>query len=190
MATNGTEFIAPLEADNVAADEPENYDKMRKVDLEAMLERRGLRKSGRKADLVERLKASDNGTLPVTKKSRKATSADIRIDGPLARDVVRYVFNLKSLNQCSDNQLQDHSYQDSNPTTGEKRLRPFVEKPDVIYIAKLKKIREERMFMLDRKRGHDKENYPQEQFDIAGSVGSLLLCLLSLSIHVLKLLIV
>jgi hypothetical protein len=38
-------------------------------------------------------------------------------------------------------------------------------------MAKLKKIREERMFMLDRKRGHDKENYPQEQFDIAGSVG-------------------
>lgn len=60
-----------------------------------------------------------------------------------------------------------------NHTTREYRLLDFVSAPDARYIDKLKKIRKERMFMLDRNKGIDKDGYACETFGIAGSSGNI-----------------
>ncbi|RAL67306.1 hypothetical protein DID88_008069 [Monilinia fructigena] len=75
--------------------------------LKAELERRGLSKTGRKADLVARLQASDDGTLIIEPKD------------------------------------------------------------------KVKRIRKERMFMLNRQKTVDAKGRPREDFDIAGSTGNI-----------------
>ncbi|KAG9239551.1 hypothetical protein BJ875DRAFT_436307 [Amylocarpus encephaloides] len=56
--------------------------------------------------------------------------------------------------------------------SGERRLRPFVEEPDEAYKKKLKKIKTERLFMLDRQKSVDKDGYICEKFEIAGSTGN------------------
>ncbi|KAH6669238.1 hypothetical protein B0J14DRAFT_115140 [Halenospora varia] len=55
---------------------------------------------------------------------------------------------------------------------GEKRLRPFVKEPDEDYKKKVKKIEKERLFMLDRSKGVDKDGFVCENFSIAGSTGN------------------
>jgi hypothetical protein len=60
-----------------------------------------------------------------------------------------------------------------NHTTREHRLLDFVPTPDARFIDKLKKIRKERMFMLDRQKGVDKDGYVCETFGIAGSKGNI-----------------
>ncbi|KAL3426642.1 SWIM zinc finger protein [Phlyctema vagabunda] len=147
------------------------YD-LKVVDLQAELERRGLPKSGRKADLVARLEALDNldnhdrsmagpstnpasasPSKPKSKRAKKEPSPDVVIDGPLASQLV--------------------AYQAYDPNTGETRLRPFVPVPDDTYKKKLKRIQKERMFMLDRTKSTDNEGHPREKFTIAGSTGNL-----------------
>lgn len=73
--------------------------------------------------------------------------------------------------------IQYHRCKSQNRDTGEKRLRPFVPEPDDAYKSKLKKIRKERMFMLDRKMGRDESGNACENFDIAGSVSTSSGCL-------------
>jgi hypothetical protein len=128
------------------------------AELKVELEARGLSKGGRKADLVARLEASDNATLPANepnpkpKRTKKAHSPDIEIEGPLASEIVQY---------------QNAS------SSGERRLRPFEAEPDETFKKKLKKIRKERMFMLDRTKSLDRDGYACEMFDIAGSSGNI-----------------
>ena len=128
------------------------------AELKLELEARGLSKAGRKNDLISRLEASDNGTLPTDesapkpKRTKKAPSPEVEIEGPLASNVVQY---------------QDVS------RSGERRLRPFEAEPDETYKKKLKKIRKERMFMLDRTKSLDRDGFACEIFDIAGSTGNI-----------------
>lgn len=130
------------------------------AELKQELDVRGLAKSGKKADLVARLEASENGTLAAAdatplskpKKAKKEASPDVEIEGPLASEVIQY-------QNVSRN--------------GERRLRPFVPEPDAKYKDKLKRIRKERMFMLDRTKGVDRDGHECEVFDIAGSTGNI-----------------
>jgi hypothetical protein len=128
------------------------------TELKLELEARGLSKVGRKADLVTRLETSDNGTLPADepapkpKRAKKQPSPDVEIEGPLASEAVQYRNVSRS---------------------GERRLRPFVAEPDETYKKKLKRIRKERMFMLDRTKSLDRDGHACEMFDIAGSSGNI-----------------
>jgi hypothetical protein len=135
-----------------------NWSKFTVAELKGELEARGLSKAGKKGDLVARLEASDDGTLPVDKptpkpkRTKKVPSPDVEIEGPLASEAVQFQ-NVSS--------------------SGERRLRPFEAEPDETYKKKLKKIRKERMFMLDRTKHLDREGYACERFDIAGSTGNI-----------------
>ena len=128
------------------------------AELKLELEARGLPKSGRKDDLVARLEALDNGSLPADeptpkpKRAKKQPSPDVEIKGPSASEVVQYQNVSRS---------------------GERRLRPFEAEPDEAYKKKLKKIRKERMFMLDRTKSLDRDGHTCEVFDIAGSSGNI-----------------
>lgn len=143
--------------DEEAADTT-NWSDYTVAELKLELEARGLAKSGRKDDLVARLEASDNRTLPADeptpkpKRAKKQASADVEVEGPLASEVVQHQNVTRS---------------------GERRLRPFVAEPDETYKKKLKKIRKERMFMLDRTKRLDRDGYACEMFDIAGSTGNI-----------------
>jgi hypothetical protein len=125
--------------------------------LKEELSRRGLALGGKKADLVARLEASDNGTLPdeetapKPKRAKKQPSPDVEIDGPLAKDVVQHKHNHGT----------------------EQRQRPFVPAPDEEYKKRIKKVKKERMFMLDRTKRVDSQGYECEEFDIAGSTGNI-----------------
>lgn len=169
--------------------------------LKAELARRGLPKSGKKSVLVTRLVADDEGrnedavpdlmpiagsaqssssfppastdpsstapysTAPETsaqattspkkraKRAKKEKSPDLVIDGPLATEMI--------------------IHQHTNYATNERRLRPFVPEPDKSFKDKLKRIRKERMFCLNRQMSTDKEGHRCELFDIAGSSGNI-----------------
>lgn len=145
--------------------------------LKTELERRGLPKTGRKPDLVARLQASDDGTLiiepevpkienppaeagpsnsdapPRKKRAKKEKSPDVLIEGQLASEAI--------------------IYQNVDTRTGEKRERDFVAEPDAKFKDKIKRIRKERMFMLNRRKTVDAKGRPREDFDIAGSTGNI-----------------
>ncbi|PQE30383.1 RING finger domain (Znf1) protein [Rutstroemia sp. NJR-2017a WRK4] len=153
-------------------EEPFDWNMSTVPQLKAELGFRQLPKTGRKADLVARLQAHDAGTLvtepaapdvadapadsepsssapaPKKKRAKKEKSPDVEIEGELAKDVV--------------------TYQNFNPETGEQRLRPFVGVPDDKFKDKVKKIRKEH-----RQRTQDREGYPSQRFDIAGSTGNI-----------------
>lgn len=142
-----------------AADTP-NWSDFTVAELKQELGERRMLKTGKKSELVARLEAADEGTLADTdtaptqkpKKAKKAASPDVEIEGPPASEVVEY---------------QDVG------VDGERRLRPFEPEPDAKYKDKLKKIRKERMFMLDRTKSVDRQGYECEVFDIAGSTGNI-----------------
>ncbi|KAI9645107.1 hypothetical protein NHQ30_005841 [Ciborinia camelliae] len=144
--------------------------------LKAELDRRQLPKTGKKADLVARLQASDDGTLvmkpevpvaqnppveagpsssgaPPKKRARKEKSPDVVIEGQLASEVI--------------------IYQNVDTRTGERREREFIAEPDAKFKDKVKRIRKERMFMLNRRKTVDGKGRPREDFDIAGSTGNI-----------------
>ncbi|KAF7950512.1 hypothetical protein EAE96_007795 [Botrytis aclada] len=146
--------------------------------LKAELERRQLPKTGKKADLIARLQASDEGTLdnepeapviqpppaeagpsttsdapPKKKRAKKEKSPDVVIEGQLASDVV--------------------IYQNVDTRTGERREREFVAEPDAKFKDKVKRIKKERMFMLNRKKVSEANGRDHEDFDIAGSTGNI-----------------
>jgi hypothetical protein len=135
-----------------------NWSEYTVAKLKLELGARGLAKVGKKADMVARLEAADIGILPAEeptpklKRTKKEPSPDVESEGPLASQVVQF---------------------QSVSSTGERRLRPFVAEPDEAYKKKLKKIRKERMFMLDRNKHLDREGYACETFDIAGSTGNI-----------------
>ena len=62
--------------------------------------------------------------------------------------------------------------EDRNPETGENHLQLFVGELDGAYKKKLKKIKKERMFMLDRQMVVNKLDQREEKFCIAGSTGN------------------
>lgn len=138
--------------------------------LKAELDRRGLSKLGKKADLVARLQASDDGTLepePAVqniapsadsgasqkKRAKKEESPDVVIEGQLASELI--------------------IYQKIDTRTGERREKDFVPEPDAKFKDKVKRIRKERMFMLNRQKSYDKRGRTCEKFDIAGSTGNI-----------------
>jgi hypothetical protein len=135
------------------------------AELKEELERRGLPKGGKKGDLVARLKVNDDDALPTAepaaelapkakkaKKNKKESSPDAETEGPTAAELVQ-------------NQQRSAS--------GEHRYRPFVPAPDDEYKKKLKKVKKERMFMLDRTKSVDSQEVACEIFDIAGSTGNI-----------------
>jgi hypothetical protein len=125
-------------------------------ELKEELEKRGLPKTGKKADLVSRLETADAGTLPTpeAKKRKKSNEAtpDAGLEGPTAAELVQY---------------------QTSSASGERRLRPFVPAPDDAYREKFKKAKKERMFMLDRTKSVDNGGVISEIFDIAGSTGNI-----------------
>lgn len=148
------------------------------TELKAELERRQLPKTGKKADLVARLKADDDESLnsepkapviqplpaeagpsttsdapPKKKRAKKEKSPDVVIEGQLASDVV--------------------IYQNVDTRNGERREREFVAEPDAKFKDKVKRIKKERMFMLNRQKIVDANGRAREEFDIAGSTGNI-----------------
>ncbi|QSZ36054.1 hypothetical protein DSL72_007178 [Monilinia vaccinii-corymbosi] len=145
--------------------------------LKDELGRRGLPKTGRKSDLVARLQASDDGASVVApeapaienppaeagpsnsdapskkKRAKKEKSPDVIIEGQLASEVI--------------------IYQNVDTRTGERRQKPFVAEPDAKFKDRVKRIRKERMFMLNRQKAKDARGRPCEVFDIAGSTGNI-----------------
>ena len=140
--------------------------------LKEELTTRGLRVSGKKSDLVARLDSHVEGetidSAPAPKRtktsnaaprpqrslsSQSATGHDPDLTGPLARDII----------------VHKHM----NRETGERRQRDFVPAPDNKFLAKLWRIRNERMFMLDRRMGQDRKGHSCQIFDIAGSTGNI-----------------
>lgn len=87
------------------------------------------------------------------KPKKKMPSDDIVFDGPIADDVVAHKHFI--------------------PETGERRLRDFVPAPDDKFKQTSWKIRNERMFMLDRQFARDKKGNECQNFDIAGSTGNI-----------------
>jgi hypothetical protein len=139
-------------------DNTADFSQMTVRDLKAELTTRGLPVSGRKAELLARLAVHTDACRlqePRPKRNRGAPRAmtftsDVEENGGDSADAVR----------------------NGNTIGGEQRLRPFVEAPDSKFKDKLKRIQKDRMFMLDRKKGVDKDGYPCETFDIAGSTGN------------------
>lgn len=141
--------------------------------LKAELDRRQLPKTGKKADLVARLQTYDDtprpllsqpspvvADLPATsdappkkKRAKKEKSPDVVIEGQLASDII--------------------IYQDIDTRTGERREKEFVPAPDAKFKDKVKRIKKERMFMLNRQKVFDGRGNAREDFDIAGSTGNI-----------------
>lgn len=166
----------PIEQDENA--EAVDWSQYLVTQLRAELERRQLPKTGKKADLVARLQASDDGKLitepdapivpipsveagpsttsdapPKKKRAKKEKSPDVVIEGQLASEVI--------------------IYQNIDTRTGERREREFIPEPDAKFKDKVKRIRKERMFMLNRQRVVDVKGKEREDFDIAGSTGNI-----------------
>jgi hypothetical protein len=125
------------------------------------LERRGMPRSGKKADLVARLDADDHAAAiaasnlaPKEKKLKKSKNAspDPELEGQTAGELMEYKNQGRS---------------------GEIRARPFVAAPDDEYRKKFKKVKKERMFMLGRTKTVDNGGVVSEIFDIAGSTGNI-----------------
>ncbi|KAI9738083.1 MAG: hypothetical protein M1818_005511 [Claussenomyces sp. TS43310] len=144
--------------------DPENDPSQLTVaELRDELERRGLARSGRKADLISRLAEAD-ATAPPSQlprppaagsKRAKTARSGVTDDGSPAAEVVPDVRS------------------EGESERGEQRLRPFVPAPDATYRTKLARIKRERMFMLARTRSVDEQGYPCEMFEIAGSTGNI-----------------
>ena len=147
------------------ASDDTNWNGYTVAELKEELERRGLPRGGKKGDLVARLEDNNNGGLPAAepaanlapkakkaKKSKKEASPDAETEGPAAAELI---------------QSQQRS------ESGERRSRPFVPAPDDEYKKKLKKVKKERMFMLDRTKNVDNQGVACEIFDIAGSTGNI-----------------
>ena len=146
--------------------------------LKTELRNRGLPLSGKKADLLGRLEAAEGGhsvlqpapdatpgPAPRPKRARKNAQATYaELDQP-GED--------EELLVAEDTDLANNIMPDDEGPHGERRLRPFVEIPDATYKNKLKAVRTQRMFMIDRQRTIDRDGYPSEKFDIAGSKGNL-----------------
>lgn len=166
----------PIEQDENA--EAVDWSQYLVTQLRAELERRQLPKTGKKADLVARLQASDDGKLitepdapivsipsveagpsttsdapPKKKRAKKEKSPDVVIEGQLASEAI--------------------IYQNIDTRTGERREREFIPEPDAKFKDKVKRIRKERMFMLNRQRVVDAKGKEREDFDIAGSTGNI-----------------
>jgi hypothetical protein len=192
-ASRSAEVAAPEQAgEDDAENEEEEADWMSYTipKLKEELTARSLRVSGKKADLVARLEAHERGEVidpaPAPKRTKTSNSVirpgnhnnrqaaapiprprptasanparlpagqDPDMAGPLARDVI----------------VHKHM----NRETGERRQRDFVPAPDRQFLAKLWRIRNERMFMLDRRMGQDRKGHVCQIFDIAGSTGNI-----------------
>ena len=192
-ASRSAEVAAPEQAGEDDADDEEEKDtdwmSYTVPNLKEELTARGLRVSGKKADLVARLEAHEKCEVidpsPAPKRAKTsnsvprpgnhnnrqaaapippcptpsvnpvhlAASQDPDVAGPLARDII----------------VHKHM----NRETGERRQRDFVPAPDNQFLAKLWRIRNERMFMLDRRMGQDRKGHVCQIFDIAGSTGNI-----------------
>ena len=155
-------------AEDGAEDEVVDWKLYTVAELKDELKSRGLPTKGKRADLVMRLETgSESVAAPdvaevsapaptqkaKAKSKKKAPSDDIVFDGPLADEVV----------------VHKHW----NPNTGERRLRDFVPAPDDKFKQTSWRIRNERMFMLDRHMGLDKRGLKCQNFDIAGATGNI-----------------
>jgi hypothetical protein len=87
-------------------------------------------KQALKAERAKKAKTTDSEVKPKAKRVTKEKSPDPEMEGPLASEVI--------------------VHQDRNFETGERRLRKFVPEPDVNFIARLKRIRKERMYGYSR----------------------------------------
>lgn len=191
------DLVARLEADDIselaeiaslqqANEEEVDWKSYTVPELKNELKTRGLLSTGKKADLVARLEAHDNSEavdtapppkrvkrasavppanshgkvaaaaeapIPKAKPKKKAPGNDLEFDGPLAADII----------------VHKHM----NAETGERRQRAFVPAPDDKFKATSWRIRNERMFMLDRQMGQDRKGNVCQKFDIAGSTGNI-----------------
>ncbi|TVY73615.1 E3 ubiquitin-protein ligase Zswim2 [Lachnellula suecica] len=125
-----------------AVEARQDFSGMTVPQLKSELTRRGLTISGRKADLLNRLGGGD--VAPNPKKPK--------------------------INPAPASQAAQYANAGSASAGGEIRMRDFVHEPDDGYKKKLKKVRSERLFMLDRNKGFQ-NGHVCENFDIAGSKG-------------------
>ncbi|EPE31843.1 RING/U-box [Glarea lozoyensis ATCC 20868] len=138
-------------------DKTDDFSNLTVPQLKYELELRGLRRSGRKAELLARLlehAETCRQQEPQTKRARTQSQHPALTE-----------------NNVIDLEDEDVTF-DVAGFGGEQRLRPFVEAPDAKFKDKLKRIQKDRMFMLDRRRGLDRDGYLCETFDIAGSTGN------------------
>jgi len=141
-----------------AAVQGPDWSSMSVKQLKAELSNRGLTVSGNKTTLINRLNdgldvpANASAPAPKPKRARGIGKAAVKDE--------------------SEDEEPAPAYSDPAAETGERRLRAFVEAPDAEYKKKLKKVKTERLFMLDRQKGADMYGHPTETFDIAGSTGN------------------
>lgn len=141
-------------AQQAAADKDPEWTSMTVKQLKAELSMRGLTVSGNKTTLINRLNDVANSSTPAPKPKRAKGKAAAAVKDE------------------SEDEEPGPAYSDPAAETGERRLRTFVEAPDAEYKKKLKKVKSERLFMLDRQKGTDMYGYLNETFDIAGSTGN------------------
>jgi hypothetical protein len=139
-------------------DNTDDFSTLNVSQLKDELEIRGLRRSGRKAELLARLLEHAEACRQQEPQPKRARTQS---QHPALTE-----------NNVIDLAAEDTVF-DVAGFGGEQRLRPFVEAPDAKFRDKLKIIQKDRMFMLDRKRGLDRDGYPCETFDIAGSTGNI-----------------
>jgi hypothetical protein len=192
-ASRSAEVAAPEQAgEDDAENEEEEADWMSYTipKLKEELTARSLRVSGKKADLVARLEAHERGEVidPAPAPKRTKTSNSVIRPGnhnnrqaaaPIPRPRPTASANPARLPAGQDPDMRGPLARDvivhkhMNRETGERRQRDFVPAPDRQFLAKLWRIRNERMFMLDRRMGQDRKGHVCQIFDIAGSTGNI-----------------
>ncbi|KAG0650445.1 hypothetical protein D0Z07_3438 [Hyphodiscus hymeniophilus] len=152
--------VAPVQPANEGeeAEETATWNAKTVPQLKSELTTRGLSLAGKKAALVARLEAHDNGqavdVAPTAKRAKKkGPPEDIEINGPLAADVI--------------------VHKQVNRETGERRQREFIATPDDKFKATFWRVTNERMFLMDRRMSQDQKGYACQVFDIAGSTGNI-----------------
>jgi hypothetical protein len=156
--------------------------------LKEELKARGLFCSGKKADLIGRLEAHDNGldvgTAPAPKRAKQASiistaagsavthgSASTAAPAPKAKPKKKAVPKDLEIEGPLAADVILHKY--INHETGERRQREFVPAPDDKFKATYWRITNQRMFMLDRQMIQDRQGHACQKFDIAGSTGNI-----------------
>ncbi|KAH8679983.1 hypothetical protein BGZ60DRAFT_241636 [Tricladium varicosporioides] len=156
------------------------------AELQAELERRGLPSNGTKRVLAARLNGleTQRGVTENSPKTSKVnweayTIAELQVELakrhlPITGSKSELISRLEAPREPrkAKKPRRPRNSRGRDRRGGEKRLRPFVERPGEEYKKKVEKIEKERLFMLDRSKGIDKDGFVCEHFSIAGSTGN------------------
>jgi hypothetical protein len=162
--------MAPKRMADEEADEDQDWNAHTVAQLKSELKARGLFSTGRKCDLVARLKAHDNSeaveTARPSKRAKKVTSITRNPTGARTQNSTPKAKS-KRKKKAARNDLDVEDplaadiivHKNMNHETGERRQRDFVPAPNAKFKATSWRIRNERMFMLDRQLSQDRKGH-------------------------------